>query len=54
MFALLCAAGYVHEVPEVGEGPEEARGTRQLLETQAFQRILNNLKIVRFIISQVF
>jgi hypothetical protein len=44
----------VHEVPEAGEGPEEARGAWQLLETQAFQRILNNLKIVRFIISQVF
>jgi hypothetical protein len=37
MFAVLFAAGYVHEVPEAGEGPEEARGARQLLETQAFK-----------------
>jgi hypothetical protein len=37
MFAVLCAAGYVHEVPEAGEGPEEARGAWQLLETQAFK-----------------
>jgi hypothetical protein len=36
----------VHEVPEAGEGPEEARGAWQLLETQAFQRILNNPKIL--------
>jgi hypothetical protein len=44
----------VHEVPEVGEGPAEARGAWQLLETQEFQRILNNPKILRFIIFQVF
>jgi hypothetical protein len=39
----------VHEVPEAGEGPEEARGAWQLLETQEFQRILNNQKNPAFL-----